>query len=154
MATNFSGPVRLTALLLPHLRTRPSAAVVNVTSGVIYGAMPDASIYGATKAALHAYTAALRMQLHGSNVKVVELIPPTVETAMSTGRFESQKNGLFGVEVMTAEQFVAHTLKGLERGDDEIRVGQAGLMYWARRFAPGILDGQLRKLTSVRPASP
>ncbi len=46
--------------------------------------MPKAGnpTYGATKAAIHSYTQALRYQLQDTNIQVIELIPPFVQTEL------------------------------------------------------------------------
>ena len=54
LAINLDAPVHLTLVLLPHLRTRPCAAVVNVTSGLAFVPLAIAPVYCATKAALPA----------------------------------------------------------------------------------------------------
>ena len=63
VATNLLGPIRLTAALLPHLRGRPAAAVVNVTSGLAFVPRAVAPTYSATKAAMHSYSQSLRFLL-------------------------------------------------------------------------------------------
>ena len=82
VAINLLGPIRLTAALLPSLLKKPSAAIVNVTSGLAF--MPSAltPTYCATKAALHSYTQSLRFQLRETSVQVIEVIPPQVQTAL------------------------------------------------------------------------
>ena len=40
--------------------------------------------YGATKAAVHAYSEALRAQLAGTGVEVAELVPPAVATRIGS----------------------------------------------------------------------
>jgi uncharacterized oxidoreductase len=47
-----------------------------VISGFGYVPFAAASIYGAAKAGLHAYTQALRGQLHDNAIRMVELAPP------------------------------------------------------------------------------
>jgi uncharacterized oxidoreductase len=80
--TNLLGPIRLTAALLPVLE-RQARSTVMMTSSVL-GFVPWAATptYCATKAAIHAYTQSLRYQLKGTNVEVLELIPPYVATTL------------------------------------------------------------------------
>jgi uncharacterized oxidoreductase len=80
IAIDFDAAVHLTLLFLPHLRTRTGAAIVNVTSGLAFVPMASAPVYSATKAALHSFTLSLRVQLAGTGVDVVEVIPPAVNT--------------------------------------------------------------------------
>ena len=80
IATNFDAPVHLTLRLLPHLLARPHATVVQVTSGLAFVPLAGAPVYCATKAALHSFTRSLRHQLAGTSVRVVEVIPPAVNT--------------------------------------------------------------------------
>ncbi len=80
IATNFDAPVHLADLFLPHLLGRPSATLVNVTSGLAFVPAPFAPVYGATKAALHSFTMALRHHLANTAVRVVEIVPPMVNT--------------------------------------------------------------------------
>jgi uncharacterized oxidoreductase len=83
IVTNLLGPIRLTAALLPHLQSRPAAAVINVTSGLAFVPLTGTPTYSATKAGLHSYTQALRRQLAGSSVEVIELAPPYVQTELT-----------------------------------------------------------------------
>ncbi len=62
ITTNLLGPIRLTTALLPHLRKQTRSTIINVTSGLAFVPLPIAPTYSATKAALHAYTEALRVQ--------------------------------------------------------------------------------------------
>lgn len=88
--TNLIGPVMLTHLFLPNLQCFPSAAIVNVSS--VLGLIPkqSACIYSASKAALHSFTQSLRWQLESSNVRVFEIVPPLVDTAMTSGSHQKK----------------------------------------------------------------
>jgi uncharacterized oxidoreductase len=85
IATNLLGPIRLTAALLPVLKKQPEAAILNVSSGLAFVPIAFTPTYCATKAAIHSYTESLRYQLKGSNIEVLELIPPYVATDLMSG---------------------------------------------------------------------
>lgn len=82
IATNLLGPIRLTAALLPHLLTRPKAAILNVTSGLAFVPFALTPTYSATKAALHSWTMSLGHQLKGTSVEAIEIAPPYVQTEL------------------------------------------------------------------------
>lgn len=85
VVTNLLGPIRLTDALIDHLVARGDGAIVNVTSGLAFVPLPKAPTYSATKAALHSYSQALRVQLAG-RVEVIELAPPAVRTELTPGQ--------------------------------------------------------------------
>ncbi|ODU22383.1 SDR family NAD(P)-dependent oxidoreductase, partial [Sphingopyxis sp. SCN 67-31] len=85
VVTNLLGPIWLTDALIDHLVARGDGAIVNVTSGLAFVPLPKAPTYSATKAALHSYTQALRVQLAG-RVDVIELAPPAVRTELTPGQ--------------------------------------------------------------------
>lgn len=86
VATNLLGPIRLSAALLPHLRGRPKATLMTVTSGLAFVPLAGTPTYSATKAALHSWSVSLRHQLRGTAVEVVELAPPLVATDLTPGQ--------------------------------------------------------------------
>jgi uncharacterized oxidoreductase len=78
--TNLLAPIRLTLALLPVLKRQSRATVMNVSSGLAFVPMALTATYCATKAAIHSWTQSLRYQMRGTNVRVMELIPPYVQT--------------------------------------------------------------------------
>jgi uncharacterized oxidoreductase len=82
ITTNLLGPIRLTTALLPQLVKQPDAAIITVSSGLAFIPMALTPTYNATKAAIHSYSQALRYQLKSTNVKVLELVPPYVQTEL------------------------------------------------------------------------
>ncbi|HEY0177840.1 MAG TPA: SDR family NAD(P)-dependent oxidoreductase, partial [Pedobacter sp.] len=81
--TNYISLVRLTEKLLPQLRQQESAAVVNVSSIVVFAPGLNIPTYSVSKAAVHSYTRILRLALRETGVKVFELMPPLVNTEFS-----------------------------------------------------------------------
>ncbi|ACI58369.1 putative oxidoreductase [Rhizobium leguminosarum] len=86
IATNLLAPIRLTAALLPHLKSKPEAAIVTVSSGLAFVPRADALTYSATKAAIHSWTQSLRHELRKTKISVVELAPPLVATDLTPGQ--------------------------------------------------------------------
>jgi uncharacterized oxidoreductase len=119
---NFEGPVFLSHLLLPHLMTLPHAAIFNVTSGLAFVPLTFMPIYCATKAAMHSFTISLRQQLLSTNVRVVEIIPPIVDTELDRGARAKRGQTNRGI---TVEQSVAEIMQGMEADLPEIAIGQA-----------------------------
>ncbi|MFY1670393.1 SDR family oxidoreductase [Plantactinospora sp. WMMB334] len=89
VTTNLLGPIRLVAALTEHLQTRPAATIVTVSSGLAHAPLRITPSYNATKAAIHMLSETLRLQLAETSVRVVELVPPSVRTALLPGQEES-----------------------------------------------------------------
>ena len=145
---NLSGPVRMIQRFLPHLKTRPGAMIVNVSSGLAFVPFPISPVYCATKAAIHSLTQSLRVQLAGSGITVVELAPPGVETPLFRGEFEQELKGQKGMDVQV---LVRHALRGIERGTLEIRPGLSNVLNAMSRIAPGFMLKQLVRMSQPKP---
>jgi uncharacterized oxidoreductase len=83
IAVNLLGPIRLNSKLLPILRKQSSGTIMTVSSGLAFVPRASHPTYCATKAAIHSYTQSLRYQLEDSNLQVIELIPPYVQTQLT-----------------------------------------------------------------------
>jgi uncharacterized oxidoreductase len=134
---NLAGPIRTVSVLIEMLK-RNQGTIINVSSGLAFVPLPAGPIYCATKAALHSYTVSLRLQLKGHGVEVIELAPPAVKTNLA-----SIPEG--DVKVITTDELVDVTIKGLRSGDQEIRPGQSNQLHWMSRIAPQFITAQLDK---------
>ncbi len=148
---DLSGPVRMVQQFLPHLTTRDEALIVNVSSGLAFIPYPLSPVYSAAKAALHAYTAVLRVQLAGTGVRVVELAPPPVETPLFRGEFAEATRGQ---QAMAPATLAAHAVAGIEAGRLEIRPGLSNLLRVMSRVAPGLALRQLARRAIPRTPVP
>lgn len=80
VTTNLLGPIRLLTHFIPFLLKASDPVIMNVSSGLAFVPLPATPTYCATKAGIHAYTEALRVQLAATPVQVMELVPPAVQT--------------------------------------------------------------------------
>jgi NAD(P)-dependent dehydrogenase (short-subunit alcohol dehydrogenase family) len=78
--TNVIAPVALSRAFLPLLRESSSACIANVGSVSGLVTTPFAGTYCASKAALHALSDAMRMELYPLGVRVVTVQPGTIES--------------------------------------------------------------------------
>ncbi|MFI6426372.1 SDR family oxidoreductase [Promicromonospora sp. NPDC050880] len=86
VVTNLLGPIRLIAAFTEHLQSRPDATILTVSSGLAHAPLRVTPTYNATKAAVHMLSESLRLQLAGTSVSVVELVPPSVQTELMPGQ--------------------------------------------------------------------
>lgn len=118
MNTNYFSVIHFTELLLPHLIQKTEAAVVNVSSIAVFGSHKLVPTYGATKAALHSYTVALRDTYEvEKNLQIYEVYPPLVNTD-----FSAEIGGANGIppEEVADELFLA-----LEKNQFDVPVGDS-----------------------------
>lgn len=80
--TNITGVVQLSGALLPTLRAQPKSTLIVTTSGLAFVPYPPGPVYSATKAFMHNWLDALRVQLRKTSVEVLELAPPYVQTEL------------------------------------------------------------------------
>ena len=137
IAVNVTAVAKTTALFLPLLRRAGGAAIVNVSSGLALVPKKSAPIYCASKAAVHLFTKSLRWQVEdaGLDVRIFEVLPPLVDTAMTAGR---------GTGKLTPEEVARTILAGMRRDRFEIDVGKVRLLRWINRFAPPLAERLLR----------
>ncbi len=86
VATNILGVLRLNAALLPGLLQQPKATIVTVSSGLAFVPLAAMPAYSASKAFIHSWTESLRYQLKDTNVQVLEIAPPYVQTELGGSR--------------------------------------------------------------------
>ncbi|GAA5220684.1 SDR family oxidoreductase [Membranihabitans marinus] len=131
---NFMAPIKLTALLLPLLEANEDSAIINVSSSLAMVPKANAPVYCATKAGLHVFSKALRMQLE--KTKVFEIIPSLVDTAMTEGR---------GRDKISPEELVEEFIKSFSRDDYEVNIGKVKLLRLLQRISPRLASKIVNK---------
>jgi short-subunit dehydrogenase involved in D-alanine esterification of teichoic acids len=111
LTTNVLGPVRLIAAFIDHLRSRPDATIVTVSSGLAFTPLAATPSYNASKAAIHMLSESIRLQLADTTVKVVELVPPSVRTGLLPGQEDSEF-------AMPLDEFITEVMALLETQPD------------------------------------
>jgi len=115
IAINWEAPVHLTFLLLDVLKKARRAFIINVSSGLAFVPLAAAPVYCATKAAMHSFTRSLRPMLRGTDIGVIELIPPAVRTDLGGPGLHTSGTRL--------EEFIGAAVAQLRDGKNEISYG-------------------------------
>ncbi len=126
---NLNAPIHLIGLMLDGLKARPEAMIVNVTSGLAIAPRGGGPVYCATKAGLRSFTQALRYNLRETNVRVVEALPPVVETALTAER---------GKGKMSARECARQILVAIEGNHAEANVGQTKILRAVYSVSPAL----------------
>jgi uncharacterized oxidoreductase len=108
--TLLAGPVHLNHLLVPLMLKHNQPGLIVVTSGGAFVPQVFAPVYSACKAALHSYTVTLRHALQATPLRVIELIPPAVQTALA---------GPGGTHGAPLDQFCDAVFQSLQRDDSQ-----------------------------------
>lgn len=128
ITTNYTSYIYLLKYLLPPLQSLAASgtptAIILVTSGLALVPMIRCGNYCASKAALHHLVMTTREQLRQQGVKVVEILPPAVQTELHDERHQPDIKD--GRQIgMPLQEFVSETWDGLQAGHDAIAVGMS-----------------------------
>lgn len=82
LEVNLSSAILLTRLVAPQMRERGSGHIVFTGSSAGHAAFPNVAVYSATKAAISGFAAALRADFSQFGIRVTEIVPGRVETAL------------------------------------------------------------------------
>jgi uncharacterized oxidoreductase len=144
ITTNVLGPIRLIAAFIGHLQAQPDATIVTVSSGLAFTPLAATPSYNASKAAIHMLSESIRLQLAGTTVRVIELVPPSVRTSLLPGQESSEV-------AMPLDEFVTEALALFETQPDarEIQVERVKFLRYGE--ARGDYDQVVAALNASDP---
>jgi NAD(P)-dependent dehydrogenase (short-subunit alcohol dehydrogenase family) len=133
---NFFGVVNGCRAFLPHLRARPEAWIVNMSSSYGFAATPLQSAYIAAKFGIRGFTDALRYELRKSNVHVMCVHPGGVRTNLiANAPAATDEDRLRNAELQqsgaltTPAHAAARILRGLEKNRRRVVIGVDGHVF-------------------------
>lgn len=139
VTTNLLGPIRLTSAFIEHLKSKEEAVVINTTSILGFVPLATTAVYSATKAALHTYTLSQRYMLKDTSVKVIEIVPPWVQSNNDEPR------------AMPLDSFIDATIKILGTDIDEVLVEEAKMFRNNPGPNEGVFVTQLNDMMNSEP---
>lgn len=144
---NFWGCVYMARHFLPALRRAPQGRLVTIASLFGEVGFPGKTMYGASKAAIIAFTRALNSELHGGTVKACYVLPPPLDTGLvrdgvATDAEKRAREMDFmkenGMDLHTAARMI---VRGVERGRPRVVVGwRMRVVDLAARCFPGLVQ--------------
>jgi NAD(P)-dependent dehydrogenase (short-subunit alcohol dehydrogenase family) len=85
LAVNYIGVLRLTRAIVPAMIAQGDGMIVNIATAFSKVNLPLIGTYCATKSALLSLGQAMRAHLAGTGVRVITVLPTTIDTDMSSG---------------------------------------------------------------------
>ena len=157
LAVNIVALTQITRWALPGMLAKKAGWICNVGSTAGMLPLPTFAVYAATKAYVNSFSEALRIELHGSGVRVIALCPGPVETEF--GQVASRENSKrkFAPPAflcVTKADVVRQTLNALARGQGRLIPGlmvrfpmllAESTPRWILRLVFNLSSGDFRK---------
>ena len=152
--TNLLAPMLLTQKLLPLLRQREKAIVLNVGSIVGSIGMPGQVAYCSSKFGMHGFSEALRRELQGTSVRVLYVAPRSTDTDMNDPLMRKM-NELAGVSTDDSSAVARHIVDSILASRRERFIGwPERLFVKINALLPGLVDRSLRKQARLLEPAP
>ncbi|KAJ7139843.1 NAD(P)-binding protein [Mycena epipterygia] len=128
---NYLAVVSLISIFLPHFLKLGAEGcpsfIIPITSALGLTPSPYVINYSASKAALRSFTTSLRNQLANTNVRVIEIIPPLVESELHDEQGTTERLSKIW---MPLAEYTEKTMDGLRRkGETHVAVGRAETIF-------------------------
>lgn len=147
--TNVLAPMQLTRFMLPQLKRRPMAQIVNVGSILGSIGLPGQVAYSSCKFAMHGFSEALRRELGSTPIRVVYVAPRATDTAMNDAA-QRAMNEQTGTATDSPETVARLILQSMQGGKHERFVGwPERLFVKINALLPGVVDNAVSKQASL-----
>ncbi len=149
---NFYGAVNCIEYTLPEMIQRRNGIIVNVTSVVAKYGLPTTGYYSAAKAALSAYSQALRAEVAPAGVKVITIYPGNTDTEfhssqLTTKNYISRKTQS---KQLDPEDVAKKILSAIQKNKAEVIIGRpAKIMILLKAFLPQLVEFLVKKELGV-----
>lgn len=137
ISTNLTSPIKLISSLIPILQNNSNSAIVNVSSGLAIVPKVQSAVYCGTKAAIHIFSKSLRYQL--DKIRVFEIIPPLVDTAMTNGR---------GKGKISPQRVVDEFINAFRNNRYEVNIHKVKVLRIINRISPQLADRIMKGITN------
>ncbi len=144
MTTNLLGPIRLIGAFIEQLCSQPAATIMTVSSGLAFTPLRITPTYNATKAAIHMLSESIRLQLAGTGVQVVELVPPSVRADLMPGQEENSV-------AMPLNEFVREVVDLIQARPDATEIQVERVRFFRYGEARGDYDTVVATLNQLDP---
>lgn len=145
---NVLGALAMAQLVIPPMRRSGRGSIVNVGSVAGCVSLPWAAAYSASKFSLHCLDDALRRELHGDGIHVMNVSPGIVDTAFRENALAgSPPPRVQAIRCIVPPEAVAHAiLKGIENRRRRVYVPRIGRLFrLLELFGPQAMDWYLRR---------
>src|SRR5919201_1083698 len=151
---NWLGTLYSVDAALPGMLERGRGQVVIVSSGAGFRAFPQASVYGATKAAQRAFAEALRHELAGTGVSVTTVFPGEIRSQLHAHERQEMPDWYHADDAADPDELAKRVVEAVER---DRRAGHltptVGVFRVVHGIPPRVSDVVLRTLRG-RSAAP
>lgn len=145
---NVEAVVALTGLYLPRMATRGAGAIVNVASAAALQPIPYYAVYGASKAFVLSFSAALRAEYRSRGVRVLAVCPGSMpETRFAAQAHRGSRSPVSRIQQLSPSAVVDEALRALARGQPTVVPGRGTK---AVAFVGGALPRRLQLILTER----
>jgi uncharacterized protein len=154
MDVNLYGPIRCIQAVLPHMLQKRAGQIVNVGSVLSYVVAERNGAYCASKFALLALSDTLRMELHGTGIEVISVLPAYTETPFFDNMYQygggpTRQSPFKGQHPGKVAQAILH---GCARHKRQVALTlSARIAIRLRRLSPSLLDFIVRHTSQSAP---
>ena len=153
MDVNFYGPLRCIQAVLPQMRQQGAGQIVNVGSILSVVVAARNGVYCASKFALLAMSDTLRMELHGTGIEIISVLPAYTDSPFFDNMYRyGNVARMSPFQGQHPAQVVSAILRGCARHKRQVVLTLSSrIAICLRRLSPRLLDFIVRR-TGQKPA--